>query len=66
MALTVSTSIDLFLYGLLFVLFMIFFGFPSIEKYQKKDTIFVTSQESTNGIEAPAVSIIALSSTTGY
>ena len=66
MALTVSTSIDLFLYGLLFVLFMVFFGIDSIEKYQKKDTIFVTSQESTNGIEAPAVSLIALNDTTGF
>ena len=66
MALTISTSIDLLLYGLLLVLFMVFFGIPSIEKYQKKDTIFVTSQESTNGIEAPAVSLITLNATTGY
>ena len=56
----IATAIDFSLYGLLFVLFMVFFGVPSIEKYQRKDTIFVTSKVSTNGIEAPAVSIIVL------
>ena len=60
-------AIDIFLYGLLLVLFMVFFGIPSIEKYMRKDTIFVTSQDSTNnGIEAPGVSIIALNISTGY
>ena len=57
----IATAIDFSLYGLLFVLFMVFFGVPSIEKYQRKDTIIVTSKVSTNGIEAPAVSIVVLS-----
>ena len=34
MALTMVTSINLLLYVLLFVLFMIFFGYPSIVQYQ--------------------------------
>ena len=66
MALTISTSIDLFLYGLLFVLFMVFFGIPSIQKYQNKETIFLSSKKLTNGIEAPAVTIIAVNNNTKY
>ena len=66
MALTMSTSIDLFLYGLLFVLFMVFFGIPSIEQYQKKETIFITSEKMTNGFDAPAISLIALDNNIGY
>ena len=38
MGLTMGFSIELFLYALLLALFMIFFGIPSIEKYQKKET----------------------------
>ena len=66
MALTMSTSIDLFLYGLLFVLFMVFFGIPSIEQYRKKETIFITSEKMTNGIDAPAISLIAVDNNIGY
>ena len=66
MALAVSTSIDLFLYGLLFVLFMVFFGIPSIEKYQKKETIFIKSEKMTNGIDAPAISLVGLDNNVGY
>ena len=63
MALTMGFSIELFLYALLLVLFMVFFGIPSIEKYQKKETISISSRKMTNGFEAPAVTIMALSST---
>ena len=66
MALTVSSSIELFLYGILLVLFMVFFGIPSVQKYQSKETIFLSSRKWTNGIEAPAVTIIALNNNTGY
>ena len=66
MTLTMSSSIDLFLYGLLFVLFMVFFGIPSIEQYQKKETIFITSEKMTNGFDAPAISLIALDNNIGY
>ena len=61
-----STSIDLFLYGLLFVLFMAFFGIPSIEQYRKKETIFITSEKMTNGIDAPAISLFAVDNNIGY
>ena len=66
MTLTMSTSIDLFLYGLLFVLFMVFFGIPSIEQYRKKETIFITSEKMTNGIDAPAISLITVDNNIGY
>ena len=66
MALTMACSIDLFLYGILLVLFMVFFGIPSIQKYQDKETIFLSSEKLTNGIEAPAITIIAVNNNTGY
>ena len=66
MGLTIAFSIDLFLYGLLLALFMVFFGIPSVQKYQSKETIFLSSQKLTNGIEAPAVTIIALNNNNGY
>ena len=66
MALTMGSSIELFLYGLLLVLFMVFFGIPSVEKYLSKETIFISSRKYTNGIEAPAVTFIALNNITGY
>ena len=39
----------------LFLVFLVYFGIPAVQKYVKKDTIIVTSEEDTNGIEAPAV-----------
>ena len=45
---------------ILFVLFLVFFGIPSIEKYLDKQTIMVSSEEQTNGIEAPAITLVAL------
>ena len=66
MALTMGSSIELFLYALLLVLFMIFFGIPSIQKYQKKETISISSRKMTNGFEAPAITILALHNTTVY
>ena len=42
-----------------FLLFLGYFGVPSIEKYLEKQTIIVTSEEQTNGIRAPAVTIFA-------
>ena len=59
-------SIELFLYGLLLVLFMVFFGIPSIQKYQSKETIFISTREFTNGIEAPAITVLALKNDTSY
>ena len=61
-----ASSIDLFLYVLLLALFMVFFGIPSIQKYQRKETIVISSRKLTNGIAAPAVTFIALSNDTRY
>ena len=66
MAFSIESYKGVCLYGLLFFLFMVFFGVPSIQKYQKQETIFVSSRELTNGIEAPAVTILALDNRTGY
>ena len=51
----VSIAIKVILQLGLFLIFLIYFGIPAVEKYVKKDTIIVTSEEDTNGIEAPAV-----------
>ena len=45
---------------LLFILFLVFFGIPSVEKYLEKQTVLITSEEITNGIEAPAITFVAL------
>ena len=43
----------------LFVTFLNFFGIPAITKYLKKETMIVYSEEETNGIEAPAITMLA-------
>ena len=47
---------------------MVFFGIPSFEKYQRQETIVLSSRKitSSKGIEAPAVTFVVLSNTTGY
>ena len=54
------------LYGFLFVLFLVFFGVPSLKKYQRQETIFISTRKLTKGIEAPAVTIMAFNNNTGY
>ena len=51
----VSIVIKVILQLGLFLVFLVFFGIPAVQKYVKKDTIIITSEEDTNGIEAPAV-----------
>ena len=58
--------IEMSLYGILLILFLVFFGIPSVQKYQSKETIFISSQKFTNGIEAPAVTFMASNNSTGY
>ena len=45
---------------ILFVLFLIFFGIPSVQKYLEKQTIVISSEEQTNGIKAPVITFVAL------
>ena len=47
----------------LFVIFLIFFGIPSVTKYLDKETMVVHSEEETNGIEAPAITMFAVKKT---
>ena len=57
---TNSLWLKVFLQIALLVIFLVFFGFPSIEKYQKKETITVSSEKFTNGIEPPALTILGI------
>ena len=62
---TVVRVIHLVLHVVLFILFMEFFGIPSVQKYIDQDTIVISSEEQTNGIESPAITIAALGKTPG-
>ena len=44
----------------LFVIFLAFFGFPSYEKYLRKETVTISTEELTNGFEPPALTISAV------
>ena len=44
-------------------IFLNFFGIPSIQKYLQKETIIVHSEEQTDGIEAPAITMFAVKDT---
>ena len=54
------------LYGFLFFLFLVFFGVPSLKKYQRQETISISTRKLTKGIEAPSVTIMAFNNNTGY
>ena len=57
---TVELGTHLILHAVLFVIFMRFFGVPSVKKYLDMETIVISSEEQTNGIEAPAITFVAL------
>ena len=50
----------------LFSLFLGFFGIPSLDQYQRKETIVVKSEVDTNGIEAPFVTLQATRNNFGW
>ena len=56
----------LILHVVLFGIFMRFFGVPSLEKYLDMETIVISSEEQTNGIEAPAITFVALRRDMGW
>ena len=58
-------ALKVFFHIALFIVFLIFFGYPAITKYQKKETIVVSSEELTNGIEPPALTIMGIDSIKG-
>ena len=60
---TVVLATHLILHVFLFILFLIFFGVPSVKKYLDKETIVIYSEEQTNGIEAPAITFAAMTKT---
>ena len=55
-----------FLQLLLFSLFLTFFGIPSLVQYQKKEIIVLKSESKTNGIEPPAVTLLATNNSLGW
>ena len=56
---TIVFGANFLIYLVLFLLFLGLFGISSIKKYLDKKTIIVTSEEQTNGIMAPAVTLSA-------
>ena len=42
------------------MIFLAFFGFPSYEKYLRKETVTISTEELTNGFEPPALTISAV------
>ena len=57
---TVVLCTHFILHAVLFLIFMRFFGAPSVKKYLDMETIVISSEEQTNGIEAPAITFAAL------
>ena len=57
---------NIFLQLTLFVIFLAFFGIPSVSKYLDQETIIISSEEETNGIEAPAITFLALKNHMGW
>ena len=57
---------NIFLQLALFVIFMVFFGIPSITKYLDQETMVISSEEETNGIEAPAITFLAYKDQMGW
>ena len=55
-----SSTLKVFLQIALLGIFLVFFGFPAIEKYQKKETIIVSSEKFTHGIVPPALTIMGI------
>ena len=51
---------NLSLHIVLFVIFLNYFGVPSVQKYLDKETIVISSEEQTNGIESPAITIVPI------
>ena len=60
---TVVLTTHLILHVVLFILFLILFGVPSVKKYLDKETIVIYSEEQSNGIEAPAITFVAMRKT---
>ena len=58
-----SFQFNILLQLALFVIFLSYFGIPSVTKYLKKETMVVHSEEETNGIEAPAITLFAMKDT---
>ena len=50
----------------LFLIFIFYFGLPSVAKYQKKNVMMVNNVINTNGIPIPAISVVVLDNATRY
>ena len=50
----------------LFVIFLVFFGIPSVQKYLDQETIVIYSEDQTDGIEPPAITFLAMKNHRGW
>ena len=57
---------DIILQIILFVIFLVFFGIPSVCKYLDKETMIIFAEEETNGIEAPAITFLGMKNWIGW
>ena len=57
---------DIILQIILFVIFLVFFGIPSVCKYLDKETMIIFAEEETNGIEAPAITFLGMKNWMGW
>ena len=55
-----SSTLKVFLQIVLLGIVLVFFGFPAIDKYQKKETIIVSSEKFSHGIVPPALTIMGI------
>ena len=60
---TLLFQFNILLQLVLFVIFLSYFGIPSVTKYFDKKTMVVHSEEETYGIEAPAITLFAMKDT---
>ena len=58
-------AVKLTLQTILFILFLVMYGLPAIEKLKKQSTIVITTSHHTNGIQAPSITISARNKSTG-
>ena len=63
---TLVNYFEIILQIILFVIFLVFFGIPSVCKYLDKETMTIFTEEETNGIEAPAITLLGMENWMGW
>ena len=63
---TLVNYFDKILQLVLFVIFLVLFGIPSVCKYLDKETMIIFAEEETDGIEAPAITFLGMKNWMGW